>query len=138
MRDKNDNSGVFIRIPIEPREEWMPVRYGYEVQIDNVAEGEDEYHLTGTLYSLTKPLSRPGKPGPEWNTMEITLRGPRTIVVVNGQKVTDYTEGQPVPPKKLWFEPERGRRPDRGWIGLQNHSDHDIVFFKEVAIQSLK
>jgi hypothetical protein len=138
MRDKNDNSGVFIRIPIEPREEWMPVRYGYEVQIDNVAESEDEYHLTGTLYSLTKPLSRPGKPGPEWNTMEIRLRGPRTIVVVNGQKVTDYTEGQPVPPKKLWFEPERGRRPDRGWIGLQNHSDHDIVFFKEVAIQSLK
>jgi hypothetical protein len=138
MRDKNDNSGAFIRIPIEPREEWMPVRYGYEVQIDNVAEGEDEYHLTGTLYSLTKPLSKPGKPGPEWNTMEITLRGPRTIVVVNGQKVTDYTEGQPVPPKKLWFEPERGRRPDRGWIGLQNHSDHDIVFFKEVTIQSPK
>src|SRR5437879_150037 len=25
MRDHNDNSGVFIRIPIEPREEWMPV-----------------------------------------------------------------------------------------------------------------
>src|SRR2546426_3987725 len=24
MRDHNDNSGVFIRIPIEPREEWMP------------------------------------------------------------------------------------------------------------------
>ncbi|HTP69477.1 MAG TPA: DUF1080 domain-containing protein, partial [Dongiaceae bacterium] len=31
MRDMNDNSGVFIRIPIEPREEWMPVHYGYEV-----------------------------------------------------------------------------------------------------------
>ncbi len=28
MRDENDNSGVFIRIPIEPREEWMPVHYG--------------------------------------------------------------------------------------------------------------
>jgi len=24
MRDFNDNSGVFIRIPLEPREEWMP------------------------------------------------------------------------------------------------------------------
>jgi Domain of Unknown Function (DUF1080) len=35
MRDENSNSGVFIRIPIEPREEWMPVHYGYEVQIDN-------------------------------------------------------------------------------------------------------
>jgi len=71
MRDTNSNSGVFIRIPIEPREEWMPVNYGYEVQIDNQPElsKEDDYHYTGTLYSLTKPLAKPGKPGPEWNTM---------------------------------------------------------------------
>ncbi len=77
MRDRNDNSGVFIRIPIEPREEWMPVNYGYEVQIDNEPEksNEDDYHITGTLYSLTKPLAHAGKPGPEWNTMEITLDG---------------------------------------------------------------
>ncbi|MDQ2712400.1 MAG: DUF1080 domain-containing protein [Acidobacteriota bacterium] len=140
MRDTNDNSGVFVRIPSEPADPWMPVNKGYEVQIDNHPEtgGEDEYHVTGTLYSLTKPLAKPGKPGPEWNTMEITLDGPHTIVEVNGQKVTDYTEGQPVPPKKLSFEPERGRRPDSGYFGLQNHSDNDIVFFKEVAIRPLK
>ena len=140
MRDENDNSGVFIRIPSAPTEPWMPVNKGYEVQIDNHPErdGEDDYHVTGTLYSLTKPLAKPGKPGPEWNTMEITLDGPRTIVEVNGEKVTDYTEGQPVPPKKLSFEPERGRRPDAGYFGLQNHSDNDIVFFKEVAIKQLK
>lgn len=138
MRDQNDNSGVFIRIPVPPTEAWMPVNYGYEVQIDNVAPGEDEYHVTGTLYSLTKPLARPGKPGPEWNTMEITLDGPRTIVTVNGVKVTDYTEGEPVPPKKLDFEPERGLRPNFGYIGLQNHSDNDVVFFKEVAVRPLK
>jgi hypothetical protein len=140
MRDKNDNSGVFIRIPIEPREAWMPVNYGYEVQIDNdpEASGENEYHYTATLYSLTKPLAKPGKPGPEWNTMEITLDGPRTIVVLNGVKVTDYTEGQPVPPRKFDFEPLRGPRPLEGWFGLQNHSDKDVVFFKEVAMKPLK
>jgi hypothetical protein len=140
MRDENDNSGVFIRIPSAPTEPWMPVNKGYEVQIDNHPErgGEDDYHVTGTLYSLTKPLAKPGKPGPEWNTMDITLDGPRTIVEVNGEKVTDYTEGQPVPPKKLSFEPERGRRPDAGYFGLQNHSDNDIVFFKEAAIKQLK
>jgi len=138
MRDHNDNSGVFIRIPIEPREEWMPVHYGYEVQIDNEAAGEDEYHITGMLYSLTKPLARSGKPGPEWNTMEITLDGPRTVVVLNGVKVTDYTEGQPVPERKFNFEPQRGPRPNDGYIGLQNHSDSDVVFFKEVAIKMLK
>ncbi len=109
MRDHNDNSGVFIRIPIEPREEWMPVHYGYEVQ-----------------------------PGPEWNTMEITLDGPKTTVVLNGVKVTEYTEGDPVPPKKFDFEPQRGTRPNEGYFGLQNHSDKDIVFFKEVAVKMLK
>lgn len=140
MRDKNDNSGVFIRIPVPPTEAWMPVNYGYEVQIDNDPEagGEDEYHVTGTLYSLTKPKARPGIGGPEWNTMEITLDGPRTLVTVNGIEVTDYTEGDAVPPKKLSFEPERGLRPNYGYIGLQNHSDKDIVFFKEVAIKALR
>jgi len=140
MRDKNDNSGVFIRIPLEPREEWMPVHYGYEVQIDNEPEksNEDDYHYTAGLYSLTKPLVKAGKPGPEWNTMEITLQGPRTVVYLNGQKVTDYTEGQPVPERKFDFEPQHGRRPDAGWFGLQNHSKNDVVFFKEVAMKSLK
>ncbi len=139
MRDHNDNSGVFIRIPIEPREAWMPVNYGYEVQIDNEPEksNEDEYHITGTLYSLTKPMAKPTKPGPEWNTMIITIDGPHTVVEVNGVKITDYKEGDPVPPKKFDFEPERGPRPMEGWFGLQNHSDSDVVFFKEVAIQQL-
>jgi hypothetical protein len=140
MRDENDNSGIFIRIPVEPREEWMPVHYGYEVQIDNHPElsNEDEYHSTGMLYSLTKPLAIAWKPGPEYNTMEITIDGPRTIVVLNGVKVTDFKEGDPVPERKFDFEPHRGPRPDEGYFGLQNHSDNDIVFFKEVAIKSLK
>jgi hypothetical protein len=140
MRDHNSNSGVFIRIPLEPREEWMPVHYGYEVLIDNQPEDskEDEYHVTGTLYSLTKPKARPGKPGPEWNTMVITLDGPRTTVLVNDVLVTDYTEGQPVPERKFDFEPQHGPRPNEGYIGLQNHSDNDIVFFKEVSVQPLK
>jgi Domain of Unknown Function (DUF1080) len=139
MQKLNSNSGVFIRIPIEPREEWMPVFYGYEVQIDNHPEtsNEDDYHITGTLYSLTKPLAKPGKPGPEWNTMEITLNGPRTIVYVNNEKVTDYTEGEPTPKRKFDFEPLPGRRPDVGYFGLQNHGADDIVYFKEVSVKPI-
>jgi 3-keto-disaccharide hydrolase len=128
------NSGVFIRIPEKPTEPWMPVNRGYEVQIDNE---DDDYHCTGVLYSLTKAMARPEKAG-EWNTMEITLDGPRTIVVLNGVKVTDYTEGQPVLPKKKSYEPDRGRRPDKGYIGLQNHSDKDVVYFKEVAVKQIE
>jgi len=141
MRDENSNSGVFIRIPSVPTEDnMMPVNTGYEVQIDNKPElsGEDDYHYTGMLYSLTKPLAKTGKPGPQWNTMEITLDGPRTIVYLNGVKVTDFKEGDPVPAKKFDFEPNRGPRPESGYIGIQNHSDADVVFFKEVSVKPLK
>ena len=139
MEKENSNAGVFIRIPIEPREEWMPVFYGYEVQIDNHPErsNETDYHYTGTLYALTKALAKPGKPGPDWNTMEITLDGARTIVLVNSVKVTDYKEGDPVPPRKFDFEPYPGPRPNQGYIGLQNHGDGDVVYFKEVAVKPL-
>lgn len=142
MRDENDNSGIFIRIPVEPREEWMPVHYGYEVQIDNHPERsnppEDDTHSTGMLYSITKPLAKAWKPGPELNTMEITLDGPRTMVMLNGVKVMEHKEGDPVPERKFDFEPQRGLRPNLGYFGLQNHSDNDIVFFREIAIKPLK
>jgi hypothetical protein len=140
MEKTNSNSGVFVRIPIIPYEEWMPVYYAHEIQIDNMPElsGENDYHYTGMIYSLTKPLAKTGKPGPEWNTMEITLDGPRTIVYLNGVKVTDYTDGDPVPPREFDFEPYRGPRPDYGYMGLQNHGDDDVVYFKEVAVKPLR
>jgi len=141
MEHANDNSGVFIRIPLEPREAWMPVNYGYEIQIDNSA---DDYHSTGVVYSFSKTMARTGKPGPEWNTMEITLDGPHTRVTVNGVKVTEFTEGNAVPANspeedlKDHGSPKRGPRPNDGYIGLQNHSDKDVVYFKEVALKMLK
>jgi hypothetical protein len=141
MRDANDNSGVFIRIPEEPADAWMPVNRGYEIQIDNQPEksGENDYHVTGCLYSINKALARPGKGSGEWNTLEVTLDGLRTIVAVNGVKVTDVTEGRMwlIPPKWFDFEPDRGPRPAEGYFGLQNHGPHDVVFFKEVAIRPL-
>lgn len=139
MRDENSNSGIFIRIPIEPYEEWMPVFYGYEVQIDNKPElsDEDEYHYTGTLYSLTKPLAKPGKPGPQWNVTEIILDGLHTTVYVNGVKVTSFQEGDAVPERKFDFEPFHGPRPEFGYIGLQNHGEADVVYFRKVETRPL-
>lgn len=138
VKDNNCNSGVFIRIPEKPSDEWAAVNTGYEVQIDNgTRHVGGDYHCTGVLYSLTKAKAHPQKKPGEWNTMEITLDGQKTIVFVNGENVTDFTEGDPVPEKSRDFEPNRGPRPESGYIGLQNHDPLSTVYFKEVAVKSI-
>ena len=139
MQLENSNAGFFIRVPVEPREAWMPVWYGYEVQIDNHPEtsNEDEYHSTGMLYAFTKPLAIAWKPGPQWNTFEITLDGDRTSTVLNGVKVMEFKEGDPVPARKFDYEPYPGIRPEYGYIGMQNHGEKDVVFYKEISVKPL-
>jgi hypothetical protein len=135
MSNPKGNSGVFIRIPTIPDSETYAIHHGIEVQID---DQDDEYHCTGTLYSMTKALARPSKPSPQWNTMDITIDGLRTVIHVNGVLVTDYDGVGPVAERKKQFEPERGPRPETGYIALQNHDPTAIVSFKEVSVEPLK
>lgn len=131
---KESDSGVFIRIPEKPTEPWMPINRGYEVEI---GDWPDDYSCTGVLYTFTKALARSIKPLGEWNAMDITIDGPRTIVYLNGVKVTDFTEGQSVPAKPPGsHDPDRGPRPNSGFIGLQNHPGSE-VYFKEVSVTPL-
>ena len=134
LNSKESDSGVFIRIPEKPKEPWMPINRGYEVEI---GDWPDDYSCTGVLYTFTKALARPIKPIGEWNTMDITINGPHTIVYLNGVEVTDFTEGQTVPPKPVGsHDTDRGPRPNAGFIGLQNHPGSE-VYFKEVSVVPL-
>jgi hypothetical protein len=134
---KASNSGVFIRIDGKPKDEWYAVHHGYEVQINDSA---DEFHRTGAIYSMSKATASPGRLG-EWNTMEITLKGQKILVTVNGEKVQDFDpETAKIPERTKDYEPERGPRPTRGYFGLQNHDDYDKgsgVSFKEVSFRPL-
>lgn len=131
MSNEKGNSGVFIRIPIEPASESDAINKGIEVQIDN---RDNDWHCTGVLYSMTKALARPYKAPNEWNAMEITMRGLRTIVKVNGVLVTDYDGTSAVPAKEKPWEPDRGPRPEMGYIGLQNHDSEAVISFREVSV----
>lgn len=126
------NSGVFIRLPEMPPDPWYGVHNGYEVQIE---AGGDEWHSTGSIYSLSKVTRRNQKPTGEWNTMDIVLAGQKTTIRVNGETVNEFAGGQPVPERKQWYEPIRGPRPDAGYIGLQNHDARSIVYFREVSVK---
>lgn len=128
-----DNSGVVIRLPERPADPWYGVHNGFEVQID---AGGDEWHTTGAIYSLSKVTERAQKGKGEWNTMEIQLKGPVTIISLNGKKVNTFDQRLPVPERKQWYEPVRGPRPDVGFIGLQNHDPNSKVHFKEISVKN--
>ena len=133
--EPTSNSGVYIRIADRPNDEWFAVHHGYEVQI---CDNQDEYHTTGAIYSLSKVTSRQEKKTGEWNTMEITLKGPLVLISLNGVEVNRFDPSQPVPKREHDWEPERGPRPESGYIGLQNHDDKDShVYFKEVSVTTL-
>jgi hypothetical protein len=131
----NDNSGVFVRLPRAPRDEWDAVNSGYEVEINNSG---DAWHRTGCLYSFTKAQNKVLANVGDWNEMIITMFGPRFKVNVNSVPITDFTEGDPVPAKTQPQEPERGPRPLGGHIGLENHGDDARVHFKFVAVRPLR
>lgn len=134
MTGKEPDSGLFIRIPKPPLDPWMAINTGYEIEI---GEWPNEYGRTGVIYSFTKALAHAAKSRGQWNTMEVTLKGPRILVRLNGVKVTDYREGDPIPIRTADSGlPTAGSRPEAGFIGLQNHPG-GAVYFKEVSVQPL-
>jgi hypothetical protein len=131
----NDMAGVFVRVPELPRDGWEAVNRGYLVAISNQG---DPWHRTGCLSSFTRAQTLAMANLGDWNTMIVTLFGPRTRVHVNVVLVTDFTEGQPVPEKQRWYEGDRGKRPNFGYVGLQNYGDSARVHFKEVSVRKLE
>jgi hypothetical protein len=132
MSSGNGNSGIFIRIPSPPPDENFAIHHGIEVQID---DRDNDWHSTGVLYSMTRALSHPSKPAGEWNTMDITLDGLRTVVRLNGALITDYDGVSPVPPRSFPWEPERGPRPESGYIAIQHHDDKAVFWFREISVR---
>ena len=128
------NSGVYIRIADRPKDEWYAVHHGYEVQI---MDSGRRIRRTGSIYTFAGATAQPAKPG-EWNTLEVTLEGDRIITTINGVRVAEFDPGGPVPERKdtgPHGDPERGPRPRSGYVGLQNHDERSVVYFKEVAVR---
>src|SRR5207302_8267839 len=75
MRDHNSNSGVFIRIPLEPREEWMPVHYGYEVRLTTNRRSPTKTSTMSRARSTPSPSLWlvPASPGPNGTRWRLPL-----------------------------------------------------------------
>jgi type 1 glutamine amidotransferase len=121
----DDNSGIFIGFP-PSNDPWSAVDNGYEIQID-ATDSPDR--TTGSVYGFKGPdtaardaaLNPPG----EWNTFELLVEGERVQVFLNGVKINDFTNTDPV------------RSLTSGHIGIQNHGDGDEASFRNIRIREL-
>lgn len=117
---KGDNSGVFIRFPNLVNDPHIAVRYGYEIQIDDLAQPDGKpIHGTGAIYEIAAPSIMNSKPTRQWNSLQIKAENQKYSVTVNGIVViSNFT----------------GSRSLEGYIGLQNHDNRSKVFFRNIRV----
>lgn len=141
----NTNAGVFVRFPYvhdnpeEPRPEWVAIKYGHEVQINDRPDGD--MYKTGSLYGFDRVgLGGAGvTPKGSWNDYEIRVVDQHYSVYRNGVLINEFENsgGQ-------LFEPPRGddpgtdgRRFASGYVGLQVHGVTDVVSYRDIRIKEL-
>ncbi|MEO3805985.1 ThuA domain-containing protein [Nonomuraea sp. B1E8] len=121
----DSNSGVIVGFPAtsDPN---AALDTGYEVQIDATDTADK---TTGAIYGVKAAdlaardaaLNPPG----EWNTYELLVEGERLQVFLNGSRINDFTNTDPV------------RSLQQGHIGIQNHGSGDVVAFRNIRIKEL-
>jgi hypothetical protein len=133
------NSGIFFRVG----DLKDPVQSGFEIQVlDSARKGKPGRNDSGALYDAVAPSVNAMKPVGDWNHMEITARGSRVNVVLNGQPIVDadldrWTEPHQNPDgSKNKFDKALKDFPRKGYVGLQDHG-HD-AWFKNIKIKPLR
>ncbi|MFG3505070.1 ThuA domain-containing protein [Streptomyces sp. NPDC047821] len=121
----DDNSGVFVGFPASD-DPWSAVNNGYEIQID-ATDAPDR--TTGAVYGFKsanlKARDQVLRPPGQWNSYEIKVQGERLQVFLNGVKINDFTNTDPV------------RSLKDGYIGIQNHGADDQVSFRNIQLKEL-
>ncbi len=124
------NSGVYVRVPesgAHHRKELGDDAAGVEVQIlDDGAERYrklKDYQYCGSVYAIAAATEHVGRKPGLWNSLEINCQGTHYRVTHNGVVIVDASEAN---------FPELRRRKLKGFLGLQNHSEH--VWFQNLRI----
>lgn len=116
------NSGLALRSPMK----GDPAFDGMELQMADLRYNPQakDSELTGGLYRAVAPTKQLYKPT-EWNRYEITLKGARLKVVLNGETIQDINLDEQVQEVKRHdgsLAPPIKDRPRRGHIGFQELS----------------
>ena len=139
--DPQCNSGIFFRIE-NPRD---PVNTSFEAQV-MAGDGAGKHDM-GAIYDLAAATKNASRGTGEWNTVEITCKGPKISVKLNGQEVSgincdDFDKPGVCPdgqPHKFKLNGKPRAIKDfarKGYVGFQDHGHK--VWYKNVKLLELQ
>jgi serine/threonine protein kinase len=110
---ETSNSGVFLRCYTTPKGKMIS---RCQVQVGPYPRSNP----TGSIYNAQAAKPVPLRAKGQWNDLEITSKGSKVSVIVNGNLVNEYQDSGP----------------QSGYIALQNHQD-GVVSYRRIRLQSL-
>ncbi|MET7361739.1 family 16 glycoside hydrolase [Streptomyces sp. NPDC005562] len=141
----NANGGVFARFPQvhdhpeESRPEWVAIKYGHELQINDRPDGD--MYKTGSVYGFDRVGLAGAHVTPKgtWNDYEIKVVDQHYSIYRNGVLINEFdnTGGQDFTPPRGDDPGTDGRRYASGYLGLQVHSVSDVVSYRDVRVKEL-
>ena len=132
------NSGCALRAPMH----GDPAFDGMELQMADLRYNPQakDSELTGGIYRAIAPSRQVYRPT-EWNKYQVTLKGPRLTVVLNGETIQDLNldeQNQEVKRHDDTLAPPVKARPRKGHIGFQELSRGDShVQIRHARIKTL-
>jgi hypothetical protein len=121
------NSGVFLRVP----KDESALR-GFEVQVVGDYGWPASKTGTGAIYDVVTPMFNMARPVGEWNSYDISTRGTKVTVTVNGWKVIDTDFAQLSAPVGKFSTPY-AQLPLEGQIALQDHGGE--ITYRNIRIR---
>ncbi|MFM8283767.1 MAG: DUF1080 domain-containing protein [Planctomycetaceae bacterium] len=130
------NNGLGIRAPVDGDAAFA----GMELQI--LDDGHEKYRSIapwqahGSIYGVVAATRGALKPTGEWNVEEVTVRGSKVMVVLNGQTIVDadvaeFRDGKAT----LDGKEHPGLKRTRGHLGFLGHGDE--VHFRNIRLRPL-
>ena len=130
------NNGVGIRAESSKK---TPAFYGMEIQLlDDTAEKYKDlkdWQFSGSIYGVVPAKRGFLKPLGEWNAKEITARGTKITVKLNGETIVDADLAEFRDKPLLDGKEHPGLFRDKGFVGFLGHGDP--VRFRNVRIKRL-
>ena len=125
MTETNSNGGIYFHTKYQENS-WP--KQGFESQV-NVSHGD--WKKTGSLYDVVNVGWTPAQDY-KWWTQEITVKGNKVTVKIDGKTVLEYNEPPGAQPR-----PDYTRKIGEGTFALQAHDPKSIVRYKNIRVKRL-